>query len=1355
MKFTPTKIALAVGASLVAMAGVAQAAVSAPTVRATKPAMISSTADGATVQIDARALYDGTGYTGNLAITLNFAAPAASTTGAGGYQNYAKLDAGTDALLVNGVAASGTNTSFGLAGTADDISVTVTPVGGTALALPLTMRAIFNANTGGLTTADGVSGTATTTASATLSIAPKDSTTYPNGAFRMNAAGILQWIADINAPGAAGANWVNVDLAVKAPGGALGIMSLEDQFWVLHGFGPSTYSAASNASTGTASIAAVTSASIGNIWNTVAPKPIIGTHTNTAVVGSKPIGSIVDGVFIDTLTPVAVVFSAANVQVSTATVAQVAGVCAGVTNPNKDVAVTFGAAVATGANTLAASNIPTGVAARYPITMTSASTVTWTSLGATADAAAYDTTCFNTGVKSAAGLPLQVNVNALTPAYSFVFDKAGAAVSVATISSTTLAVLDAAPPVLVSAATDASAKTLSLTFSEPLKFISANSTTTGNAGDLREIAENVLVGATNDSLAALNLNYGGSLTVTGAAAISSSKGQGILTILDNSSALATYAAGKAITVKPGIAVRETNDGSYSTVVQTLDNTAGAGSLSGGVSSANQSTDELVTEGSQTVTAAAASITSFAFNDSTITAIASTQTISDRISLITVTFPTGKGVGYASGMTFADLTGEIVVTVDGVNAIGKPASFQFFPTAITSGAGTPAAGQMILSTSAAAAGNTMKIGLPTDLVYKDLVTLTGVTVQYQLVSSRSVLAGTGTPAATVTAGTALAVALPLNALTASATTSTLFTERVTGGLTPAPQPGALVKAWLAKWIDQPVADPATTSTTIKSGKITSTGDKVATDIALEFVASTTGTSGVAQVNGDDLGAAIQVALRKAAPAVAAAPGVAEAKAEIKAPTIPVYIKLVRSSETTGSSKAAQNYLEARAFISSTLAGARLAMGFGDKMSNASAPNAANEDPVYECTLDPTTGKITGRLEGSIVTSTTTGIKTERGLYFINKSGDLKKYAATTDSGTATLPDSTSSTDSAGVLASGMVGSGAPGITTALVGATGAANGFNLLVGVDPKTNTQRNNLQNTFLLVELEENPPASAAQQVVTRTLLTSAEPGAANFLPFVPDVFGTSYPTGTGNGSGKATVLSNTLSPPVAPALVGLPGGAFDTSRITKVGLQDSTGWALYGMGSPDRSATPAGSLLSIPRAFVGLDLKTGNPTSYWTNDTGTSDMALAMAGNKVSVATEGAAPPAGTYWNVPDTLSNIAPSSFVAKAVALAQANDVIARKYGSPSTLLRDALFVQQTTPAIAVGAVILPVGWSLINVPAAGLSAAGVGVAAIEGVVKVGAQATTQSTWFKTDGTALSTVLGAGDTAFVFAKTGGKL
>ena len=113
---------------------------------------------------------------------------------------------------------------------------------------------------------------------------------------------------------------------------------------------------------------------------------------------------------------------------------------------------------------------------------------------------------------------------------------------------------------------------------------------------------------------------------------------------------------------------------------------------------------------------------------------------------------------------------------------------------------------------------------------------------------------------------------------------------------------------------------------------------------------------------------------------------------------------------------------------------------------------------------------------------------------------------------------------------------------------------------------------TFVLAVLTENPTDATHY---TRTLLTSANPAAANYVPFAANLL---------TMKGTRTTLSNTAT------------GSFDVSKLKALPLANSTNWALYGFGSWRRSIKGADLWKAFDRNFVGLDTFSGFERSFWT---------------------------------------------------------------------------------------------------------------------------------------------------------------
>ena len=1000
----------------------------------------------------------------------------------------------------------------------------------------------------------------------------------------------------------------------------------------------------------------------------------------------------------------------------------------------------------------------TGSTTRASVILSDATKVDWDNSGTidAADAALYVPLSFNTGVATpVVGLqkasPLNLTVPATGPAYTAIFSKTtGLAATVAAQNITTIA--DGADPVIVASgitfSTPSSATTpltnVGIKFSEFMELINVDP-----AADLREVLENVSVGSA--TLAALSLNSG---VTPSLAAVTTLNGQSTVTINNVAATdVATLAAGvwtgKSMSVGRGITYQEVNDASYTTNLAagtTLDDDTATGpngeELAGGVKSSSGVVEAVpATPAAQVAVAPLPTIVWG--TDTSALASASSSTNTDQIDTITVTFATGKEVklapagtvfgtatALASAKTAADLAANLVVDVFGSNGI----EFQVRPTTATlNTAGTaitvtvPTALIYSKLTNAGAQLQSVWIGYNTDGAtnatntnYTLISSTAGTTpsageiVAEGLVGSGSGTSGAGGSGAWVTADKTAAgaepVVLPL-VFTASATggQSTLLTQNIQSNVAGAAA-GSLVNAYLAYWADNPKTTTSVAATSLKSGKITSTGDKVATDLAIEF-ADGTGTA---------LAALIQTELQKIKPAVTAKPGIQEAAPAGKASPFPVYVKLVRSSDTQANTKGEQNYLESRAILGTTYT---LARSFRVATADTDLENTVDDNnPVYEVMLDPNTGKITGRLTGEIKITSKQAIGTDRGLRFLDANGK--------DSATAVLH-----------------GSSLVAAKSATNLALPASDNLNLLMGIDP-LNGDFGAIQalNPFVLLVHKDSTGKY--------TMLTSADPYAGNYLPFAPDVL--TFTTGTG---GIAVRAKSPLS----------------VTDVKSFDLPVSNNWALYGFGKPAVNAKPPAGVkpdTAFPRKFVGLDTDAGTPMSFWTNDAAlaadAADIALAMTGNKVAVATELLT---DDGKKTGPTLSSITDTSVVKNAVAYGWRN---ADGASDGATGVLGKLFVAQATgsfaPATTLPAPTLAPGWSLVTVPGtAGAAVTSLGTV-VDAVIKVGAQVgfsgTTltaagtgsglgngQFTWFAVDGA--MPALTAGEAVFVHAKASGAL
>lgn len=1359
--FKQKKIALAVGATLLTMAGGAQALVTAPVQRTAKPMLTVQTnlVGGAASATAARSLYNGEGFTGTLNVQLNFTVAASTLTTAPNTAfttEIPQVTAGNDGFKVNGlvyneftqVAQAATTGQLALAYPDNDVSIYY--ISATGALTPLSVGNLgFTTNVAGTTQAG-----ATTAATAAVML---DSGT---GAFRLSALGALEYV--VAAADRLVGPWLPVKLAVHQSSASNGIIAHDRQYPSVEALSLS-YAQTGAATTlvsfwGTAVglSAATTQVSFAGNAATIAAiaaQDIFSSVIPTPIISTRATGGLIDGVTFDTLTPLSAGFTAATVKVSTVT---------GVAGADQNVALpaTIGTPTSSFSLTLAAAGSTTTAAvpsAKYPIIITTPATADWTTGNAAADALVYNDTNFHTGINGTNVLAFQASFvnSAAGVSYAAVYDKStGLLATPAAINMTAATVLDGAPAVLkatggISFGTVDSTTgltDLTLTFSEPMSEISVASLLADRQDALRrELLENISVGTAGangaTTLAALSLNSGtavGAVTGTGTKAI----------VLPGVTAtdIATYAAatglwtGKSLTVGTGVSLKEPNDTGYSSTLAAIDSTSGTGAygeeLGGGLKTTSLGTVADTLQTAQTQTAVVPPLTIAWGTDTTADASASSAASPDLIDTITVTFAAGKGVklsqigatfGSASALTVAkttaDLAAALVIDVHGTNGL----TFQVHPTTVGGTAAT------------ATGGTTLTITLPTALIYSKLAAansrlhkvyvgyvtggansqnnalMSSDAVASPLATAVAVAAGTAKPtgatiAAELAAAGAEPVTLPL-VFTSTQTggQSTLLTQNiqsnVVGGTT-----GSKVSAYLAYWADAATSDSAAVvSGDIKSGRITNPLDKVATDLAIEFADQTA------------LAANLQTALRAIKAGALLKPGLADKVTAAPSKPIPVYVKLVRTNDAqlgygnvgTGISNASnsnvttqQGMLMSRAILASTYAAAKAAAG-----------SLGGLDPIYEVMLDAVSGNITGRLTGNVVIKPSTGNSAELGLRFMNMNG-------------------------ADTLTPTIIGSSILAQKSATNLALPAGTNLNLLMGIDPAdADIGALMAKKPFLLLVYQEGGTGANAGRY---TMLTSADPTAANYQPFMPDLY--NAVTGAGGIAVRAT----------AP---------LSLTDMKTFDLPKSANWALYGIGKPTaKAAAGVTPQQAFPRRFVGLKTADGTPKSFWANDGSAHDTAMTMSGSRVGVATK--------LGSVDPTLSSIvesgAQANVVPNAVALAWANGDGGAD-GATATLGK--IFVAQATgafvPVVTAPAPTLGKGWSLVTVPTGGTLNTNV----VDAVIKVGAQVgavaptltaegtkagegTGQFTWFAVDGTPMPT-LTAGEAVFVHAKVAGAL
>lgn len=1134
--FNQKKIVLAVGASLLAMAGTAQAAVSVAE-RAVKPVLVTAVTAG-TGAAGAHKLYNGEGYTGTLTVRLNFTAGASALTYTGSnLLDTPLVTAGDDGFRVNGAVYQASFTSTGSAAATsatDDVSVYA---GTGASAIPLGVTNLgFTTNVAG--------GTGATTA-ATAAITLDANTTAASGAFRMNAAGALEWIS--NVANVLTGTWLPVSIQVNQATGAKAIQAHdrfapESDMATAHNYGAAVgLSGATLQLTHIGLGATIASAAAESIFSAVLPAPIVATKTPATNVG------LVDGVTINTLTPL-VGFAASTVAASASTTGGNACLTA-ITEATTTTTVVptastnFTALAGTNFYTIAGA---TTSASLYSVTL---------SAPTTAFSGTYTASCFNTGVTQ---LPVKLEFNAGAvaasfPTYSLVFNATtGSAATAAALGITAATVLaDGAAPVVTkaeytNAASPATTAGVTLTFSEPMAFLSASFAATAGAApssnsNLREIAENVKFGG--DSLAALNLNAGGNLQGGTVAAPNT----GVALNVENGSGLGKLTlngvqqtdAVKALTVTTGIALMEQSDPDYSATVPKLDNvftnfaaatTAVSGVNLGGGLKSNNNVVEAATQMGTSLTPSA-TVSAALFTAGTAVAVPVTATPT-KIGTVVVTHGQTMNVP-----TAAALEGYIVVTVTGVNAANAPAQFQFIPTAAQLTA--------ITSTS-------FTITLPTQLVYANVHAVSGVNVQYTAAGATKQVFMSAPAAPAVAAALAAGNIDARIPLSATALTAAFTTMDLKGTITDAAVGDAVV-AYLAKWVETPSAK--TRAVSVGNGKVSNNAtDRVAMDLALEFGAGAQATlATLIKTERDKVApAAAPIAGQVVAPK-AAVPGVSGAVAQVAPKPILVYVQLARSNDAVQSGTATGN---------TNSVGKQQSLLASAILSTSSTDAAfATADPIYQVSVDPISGAISGRLTGQLAiteTLTDTGLK-ERGLHYLDANGDVAANQA------------------AGVWSIGVVGTG--GAFQTMIGANTGGGGANFT-----------NKLAGAFVVLHHK----SSAAGNTLTE--LTSVDPGASNFLPFSADLTR-------------------------AGTRVTIP--AFTLANVRKVTLSNSTtSWQLVGLGNPSRAAAPAGNIspASLPRMFENTVSNKGFWTDHAANvyPAANSDVAMALSGNRIGVATE-----------------------------------------------------------------------------------------------------------------------------------------
>jgi len=711
--------------------------------------------------------------------------------------------------------------------------------------------------------------------------------------------------------------------------------------------------------------------------HTLAPTPTVKTKDTDT-------NGVVDGVTVETYSPITL--AATNFK--------------GRVTPTDDNAVDS-------ANSLADSVSITLVAATTG-TVTSLTfdptTVNWTRGDSAADLAASPK-ILNTGVvDTSAPFKILMNIDstAAAPAYSSLVVESTGSASVKLLDSagndsavaagvgatwpTTFS--DNARPILRSATWESSSKRLYMNFSEAIAKLDG----VNDSNNIRDALENITFGSSNTTLAAQNFNDNLNTDSVNIEANAELVGNARLTLKNVTSSVLN----STIKVSKRLSLGEPGDVAYAGANDSQGTANGFDTTGGYKSSANE---VIYFDGSVTVATHAKTLT-FDSNNCT---ISGTLDSANAISRVDIS---------CSGQT---------LSTDSAASIKDHFKVSVYDTASPINP-TPTSAFLGTTDSVTVSGTTVSIKLPTALARTNM---TKLTVQYDtqwgdslgFLKFQSDTAGT-TKAVVGSTMTLDSSNLPFFVVTGKAP---LFSADVSGTLSGFTG-DAKVTSYLAKWIDAKVTNANAYDTTgaasgITGGKVTNPGDKVATDLALEFADS------------QGLADKVAVELNKAKPG-----------------SITVYVELMRSNDAVkkatgaGDSSNMQDWLQAHARISTARGTAITAGAAGEK------------DPVYEVQLDPVTGKITGRLDGLVkIAMTKTKFKDAAGNSVAAQSGSP---------GLAFLKSDGTFDSSA---------SNGVNVSKSIKGATA----FNYLLGVDAPFDVA-NSLRDVFVVSVLERPGQAAA-----------------------------------------------------------------------------------------------------------------------------------------------------------------------------------------------------------------------------------------------------------------------------------------
>lgn len=769
--------------------------------------------------------------------------------------------------------------------------------------------------------------------------------------------------------------------------------------------------------------------SAANLLKTFAAQDVLASHTLLPVPTLKTrdgdSNGVVDGLTMETYSPLAT-FTATNVKGRVKTT----GAAGDSANAIADsVAITLTAG---------------GSASTWTLTF-DPTVVNWTTGDSAADLAAT-TKILNTGITNAdAPFSIMLDTAAASSLYSSVVvestgsasvklrdssgnDSAAAYAFGVSFPGSANTMADGALPVVRSATYEAGTtavpvRKLRINFSEAITQIVGGA----DSSDVKELVENIAYGTAfpGTTLAAANFNDNLAIDSNGATVSignsTDSTANAMLTVNDVSSGFLN----KALLISKRITLGEPGDSSYAGIADSLGTTNGLDSQGGYASAANE---VLSSGGTVTVTAHA---TSLALSGCT----SASGVLDSNNAVFRIDLECGQTLAKDSSATFKD---HFKVTVFDDSAAGGSVA----PDSTSA---------WLMDSAVTLSGSTVQLLLPTALARQYMKTLTVDYVGKNWGDAKDAL-----KFASDTAGTLKAVDSGSKNVTlpffVTAGKAPLFSADMTGTISNLPGSSAdgKITAYLAKWLgagidnaEQYDSAVVAAGSAVSGGKVTNPGDKVATDLALEFDNTT------------------NILLSVASELNKAKPG-----------KIPVYVELIRSNDavkggqnTGGGDTAAgdatspntkENFVQAHARLSTTRSGAK-GVGAGEK------------DPIYEVTLDPVSGAIEGRLTGNVKFTIVKSKdlagnpvqKAKAGLGFLRSDGTFDSVAS-----------------NAGVVS----------VAKAIKNNTA----FNLLIGVDAPFE-RATSLQDVFVVTVLEV--PGQAAK------LVTSGDPGASNYAAWKPNI--------------------------------------------------------------------------------------------------------------------------------------------------------------------------------------------------------------------------------------------------------------